>query len=69
MFRRVRLLWKLLKGGDDMLAMLYALNIIETATDPNTNKKKRTYAGCPAILKPDVAEQLRIMGYEELITE
>lgn len=52
-----------------MLAMLYALNIIETATDPNTNKKKRTYAGCPAILKPDVAEQLRIMGYEELITD
>lgn len=43
-----------------MLAMLYALNIVEN---------KRTYAQCPRVLKPDVAEQLRVMGYENLITE
>lgn len=43
-----------------MFAMLYAVNIIEG---------KRTYKQCPSVLKPDVAEQLRLMGKEELITE
>lgn len=43
-----------------MMAMLVALNIV---------KGRYTYKRCPKVLKEQVAEQLKIMGAEHLITE
>lgn len=43
-----------------LMAMLYAINIVEGRT---------TYKRCPKFLKPKVKEQLILMGAEELIVE
>lgn len=51
---------KLLKGGEIMMAMLYATQIIAG---------KRTYAQTPALLKEQVAEILTDAGLENLIKE
>lgn len=60
MLRRV--LYKILfgKGGDDMMAMLWAQQIM---------LGKKTYAQVPRLLKDQVKEILIDSGYEELVTE
>lgn len=50
----------LLRGGDKMMAMLYAQQIM---------LGKKTYAQVPRLLKEQVKEILIDAGYEELVTE
>ena len=56
------LLYKILfgKGGDEMMAMLWAQQIM---------LGKRTYTQVPSKLKAQVKEILIDSGYEELVTE
>ena len=48
------------KGGSKMMAMLWALNIIDDLA---------TFAEVPRRLKKDVRRQLKLMGREDLATE
>lgn len=55
------LLWlylRVVKGGEGVLAMLYASRIISG---------KSVFAGVPALLKEQVAEILRDQGLEQLV--
>ena len=56
----IRKLAEIRKEVGRLMAMLYAINIVEGRT---------TYKRCPKFLKPKVKEQLILMGAEELITE
>lgn len=56
----IRKLKQIRKEVLQLMAMLYAINIVEGRT---------TYKRCPKFLKPKVKEQLILMGAEELITE
>ena len=61
-FKLHRFIFNLLfgKGGEDMMAMLWAQQIM---------LGKKTYAQVPRLLKEQVKELLIDSGYEELVTE
>lgn len=64
MWNRLSLAFKLLfrtkKGGEDMMAKLFALNIVDGLN---------TFDQVPRRLKPAVRKQLEIMGVPELAGE
>jgi hypothetical protein len=57
---RLKLIYSLLEGGVEDMATVYVTLIINGY---------RTYEEVPAVLKPQVKEQLIVLGLEELVTE
>ena len=60
MLAKIRFIFECLKGGDDMMAMLWAQQIM---------LGKKTYAQVPKLLKEQVKEILIDSGCGDLVTE
>jgi hypothetical protein len=60
LWHKVKVMYSIWKGGEKDMATVYVTLIINGY---------RTYDEVPAVLKPQVKEQLIVLGLEELVTE